>query len=106
MVNTMPTKPAVSSATPSDLGPTSFSCSSVLRQWILPAQVSVNEGVADSRSEQVPVLMLQLVAEAQRNAQTQNPTVDHSPSGTFPRWHTLNLHACPGPERVGNRAKD
>ena len=27
MVNTMPTKPAVSSATPMDLGPTSFSCS-------------------------------------------------------------------------------
>ena len=37
MVNTMPTKPAVSSATPMDLGPTSFSCSRVLRQWIFPA---------------------------------------------------------------------
>ena len=38
IVNTMPTKPAVSSATPSERGPTSFSCSTVLRRWILPAQ--------------------------------------------------------------------
>ena len=38
MVNTMPTKPAVSSATPSERGPTSFSCSMVLRMCTLPAQ--------------------------------------------------------------------
>ena len=38
MVNTMPTKPAVSSATPSERGPTSFSCSTVLRRWTLPAR--------------------------------------------------------------------
>lgn len=37
MVKTMPTKLAVSSATPSERGPTSDSCSRVLRQWILPA---------------------------------------------------------------------
>lgn len=36
MVNTMPTKLAVSSATPSERGPTSDSCSRVFRQWIFP----------------------------------------------------------------------
>lgn len=36
-MNTMPTKPAVNKDTPIDRGPTSFSCSIVLRTWIFPA---------------------------------------------------------------------
>jgi hypothetical protein len=46
MVKTMPTKPAVSSATPSDLGPTSCSWSRVLRQWILPAAATAAAAAA------------------------------------------------------------
>ena len=38
MVNTMPTKAAVSSETPSEAGPTKASCSFVFRQCSLPAQ--------------------------------------------------------------------
>ena len=38
----MPTKLAVSSATPSERGPTSDSCSRVLRQWILPVVLQVH----------------------------------------------------------------
>lgn len=41
----MPTNPAVSRATPSDLGPTSSSWSLVLRQWILPAAAATTAAV-------------------------------------------------------------
>ena len=46
MVKTMPTKAAVRSATPRERGPTSDSCSLVLRQWILPARMH-----ADAKSK-------------------------------------------------------
>jgi hypothetical protein len=38
IVKTMPTKPAVSKDTPSDLGPTSLSCSNVFFQCTLPVR--------------------------------------------------------------------
>ena len=91
IVNTMPTKPAVSSATPSERGPTSFSCSTVLRRWILPAQpappfqqqpqqlVSVSRGPLQQDAPKRPTTPLRLLCGCTEASHMGKRAASHLP---------------------------